>query len=90
MIRAEKIRVDTDEGRYVLLIDTDEGEKLAVDIHDDVLDFYASVRAEIRPYVIESDHARATMVQYGQDEEHDMTQAYHEHGDLFRDIARGK
>jgi hypothetical protein len=61
MIRAEKVRVSDNEGRYVLLVTDEDGIIHEVDIHDDVLDFYASVRAEIRPYVIESDHARATM-----------------------------
>ena len=73
MIYADSIRVDTDEGRYILAVTTESGNSIEIDIHGCVLDFYASVRAEIRPYVIESDHARGTMVQYGQDEEHDMT-----------------
>ena len=68
MIRAEHVEIVTDEGRYVLVVwDEASTDKLSIDIHDSVLDFYAQVQREIRPYVLEADleaeHARATMPQ---------------------------
>jgi hypothetical protein len=58
MITANSIQIDTDEGRYVLHIETEELGTARVDIHDIVLDFYAAVRAEIGPYAAEADSAR--------------------------------
>lgn len=61
MIRVSNITVDDDEGRYVLHIVGDDGEILWVDIHGVVLDFYASVQREIRPYVLEAEAARTAV-----------------------------
>ena len=58
---ADAVRMDGDEGRIAIIIDTDEGDKLYVDIHSVALDFYASVQANLRPYVLEAEDARRTM-----------------------------
>jgi hypothetical protein len=58
-LHADDIRVDNDEGRYILLISTpDEDGAFRFDIHDLVLDFYATVQREIRPYVLEAESVR--------------------------------
>ncbi len=58
MIRADRITVGEDEGHYTLDIETDEGDRLRVDIHGVVLKFYDDVRREIGPYAYEADMAR--------------------------------
>lgn len=59
MIRADSIKVSDDEGRYTLTIESDYGIfPIVVDIHDLVLDFYAQVQREIRPYVLEAEMSR--------------------------------
>ena len=64
---ADAIRVDeVNDGHIALIIDTDEGDKLYVDIHAIALDFYASVQRDLRPYALEAEHARATMPQVGE------------------------
>ena len=60
MIRANDIQVDEDEGRFCLVVHTDDTTH-RFDIHSIALEFYAEVRKQIRPYVIESDEARASM-----------------------------
>lgn len=54
MIRVDEIRIDTDEGRFVLYLD---GEPY--DIHAVALELEAQVRRELRPYAIEAEHALA-------------------------------
>ena len=58
---ADAARIDDNEGRIAIIVDTDEGDKLYIDIHAVALDFEASVRANLRPYALEAEHARATM-----------------------------
>lgn len=58
--RADEVKVDTDEGRFVLLITT-EDDDLSIDIHDDVLAFYQRVREEIGPYAAEAENARSAV-----------------------------
>jgi hypothetical protein len=60
---ADAARVDSDEQGFGLVIDTDEGDKLYINIHSVALDFYDSVRVEMRGWVAEADMARATMPQ---------------------------
>ena len=68
MIHADSIKIDTDEGRYVLLIeDSSFDGPHSFDIHDVVLDFYASVQKEIRPYVLEAESARRSLPVDGAD-----------------------
>ena len=60
MRHIDGIKIDTDEGRYVLVIDDEQKGLITYDIHDHVLQFYAAVQTEIRPYVLEAESARET------------------------------
>jgi hypothetical protein len=60
-LTADAVRVDSDEKGFALIIDTDEGDKLYVNIHACALDFYDSVRVEMRGWVAEADMARAAV-----------------------------
>lgn len=60
-LTADSIRVDDDEGRIILLIDSDEEDTITVDIHAVALEFYAEVQRKLRPYALEAEHARAAM-----------------------------
>jgi hypothetical protein len=62
MIHAESLKIDTDEGRYMLLVETDDCLH-RFDIHGLVLDFYDEVRRELLPYVVEAEAARVTVPQ---------------------------
>ncbi len=72
-LTAHGIKVDTDEGRYCLVIETQYGEDdemlLQIDIHDEVLEFYAAVQREIRPYVLEAESARLSLPSAGPDDD---------------------
>ena len=58
---ADAVRVEGDERGFGLIIDTDEGDKVYVDIHNVALEFYDSVRVEMRGWVAESEDARAAV-----------------------------
>lgn len=59
---ADAARIDEHrDGRIAIIVDTDEGDKLYVDIHSVALDFYASVQRELRPYALEAELARAAV-----------------------------
>jgi hypothetical protein len=60
-LTADSIKIDTDDGRFILIIDTEEFGKLRVDFHRVALEFEDEVRRELRPYALEASHARATM-----------------------------
>jgi hypothetical protein len=60
-LTADSIRIDTDEGRFILIIDTEEIGTLRVNFHNIALEFEDEVRKELRPYALEAYHARATM-----------------------------
>lgn len=61
MERITSIRIDNDEGRFVLVFETDE-EIFAFDLHDVALDFAADVRRSgLLRYADEAEDARATM-----------------------------
>lgn len=51
--RVSDIRIDTNEGRFILVMD---GQ--VFDIHDVALELESEVRREIRPYALEAEHAR--------------------------------
>ena len=61
------IKVDNDEGRFCLVVETEYGEDdemlLQIDIHDDVLSFWENLRSTIGRYAAEAADARATMPQ---------------------------
>jgi hypothetical protein len=59
-LTADNIRIDTDEGRFILVIDTEEIGTLRVNFHNIALEFEDEVRRELRPYALEAYHARAT------------------------------
>lgn len=61
MITADTITIDNDEGRTLLVITTEEGATLRFDIHSIALDFYATVKRELGPYVHEAESARAAV-----------------------------
>jgi hypothetical protein len=59
---ADAARVDEiNDGHIALIIDTDEGDKLYIDIHSVALEFYDSVQANLRPYVLEAEDARSAV-----------------------------
>jgi hypothetical protein len=60
-LTADAVRVDSDEKGFGLIIDTDEGDKIYVNIHGCALDFYDSVRVEMRGWVAEAESARAAV-----------------------------
>jgi hypothetical protein len=61
-LRAESVTVDTDEGRFCLIItDADEGRESQIDIHDCVLEFFKNAMDRIGEYAAEAQLARATM-----------------------------
>lgn len=57
-ITADSVKVDDDEGRIVLIVETDEGDTVTVNIHNVALEFYADVQRKLRPYALEADDAR--------------------------------
>ena len=57
-LTADNIRIDTDEGRFILIIDTEEIGTLRVNFHNIALEFEDEVRRELRPYALEAQHAR--------------------------------
>ena len=62
-LKADAIRVDPDERGFALIIDTDEGDKLYVEIPGTLaaLDFYASVRSQMSGWAAEAESARAAV-----------------------------
>jgi len=61
-VRASSVTVDDDDGRFCLIVETDDGGgSLQIDIHDDVLAFYAAVRRETGPYASEAESARTAV-----------------------------
>lgn len=58
-LTADNIKIDTDEGRFILIIDTEEIGTLRVDFHRVALEFEDEVRRELRPYALEAYHARS-------------------------------
>ena len=81
---ADAARMDEiNDGHIAIVIDTDEGDKLYVNIHSVALDFYSSVQANLRPYVLEAEDARATLPEL-----EPITSSIDM--DLVRDLERGK
>ena len=58
---ATSIRVDEDEGRIVLLIDSDEEDTITVNIHSLAVGFYHDVPPELGPWAHEADSAPAAV-----------------------------
>lgn len=44
---ADEARVDTDEGRFRIVIETQDGDHMEFDIHAIALEFYENVQAEL-------------------------------------------
>lgn len=89
---ADDIRVDSDERGFSLVIDTDEGDKLFVDIQAVVLEFYDRVRSDIGPYAAEAENARSA-VSRGVTLDEYVGRTTPDDGpdlDLVRDLRRGK
>ena len=64
MIRAERIHIDTDEGRFILIIEPEDTlDTLRVDIHDHALALYTEVRMNLGPYIEDAARAMASMPQ---------------------------
>ncbi len=51
----------SDEDGFVLQIFPDDGPRIDINIQSIVFDFYKNVQAEIRPYVLEAESARASI-----------------------------
>jgi len=60
-LHADSIKIDTDEGRFELVVETEEAGTLRFDFHHIALEFEDEVRRELRPYALEATLARATM-----------------------------
>ena len=81
---ADAARMDEiNDGHIAIVIDTDEGDKIYVNIHDCAFAFYASVQANLRPWVLEAEDARATLPEL-----EPITSSIDM--DLVRDLERGK
>ena len=50
-------RIEEDEGRFVLVLETDDGEQ-QFEIHGVALELYEQVQREIRPWYLEAESAR--------------------------------
>ena len=91
---ADAARIDEiNDGHVAIIIDTDEGDKLYVDIHPVALEFYASVQANLRPYALEAESARAAVASGMSLDEYLRTPQPVESSvdmDLVRDLERGK
>lgn len=55
---ADSVRIETDEGGFHLVVETDEGDVIDVKIHDVVEDFYWNARKTIGSWLSERDAAR--------------------------------
>jgi hypothetical protein len=88
-LTADSISIDTDEGRFVLIVDTEELGKLRFDFHSIALEFEEEVRKELRPYALEAHHAR-TAVEAGVTLDEYIGRWRDDQIDLARDLARGK
>jgi hypothetical protein len=61
-LTADKITLDTDEGRFTIVIEDDEGSTHAFIIHHVDLDaFYDQVRGRLGPYLREMHKARSAV-----------------------------
>lgn len=58
----DEIRIDTDEGRFVLHLTGVEGDRYAFDIHAVAAELLRAVRVEINPWYQEALDAKAAMV----------------------------
>jgi hypothetical protein len=58
-LTAESVAVESDEEGFELLVRTEEGDTLSIDIQSCVLAFYESVQKEIGWYAAEAEQARA-------------------------------
>lgn len=61
-MHADSLKIEADERGFVLIVQTDTYEDpLVINIHACAVELYDQVRREIRPYVLEMEHARITM-----------------------------
>lgn len=60
-LTADQIKIDDDEGRFILVISTEEIGNVTVDFHACALAFEDEVRKELRPYALEAGDARAAV-----------------------------
>ncbi len=60
-LHADSIKIDTDEGRFELVVETEEAGTLRIDFHGLALAFEDEVRRELRPYALEAVLSRRTM-----------------------------
>ena len=96
-LTADAVRVDSDERGFDLIIDTEDGDKICVNIQRCALDFYDSVRNQMRQWVAEAENARAavnagvTLEQYTElDDGWPVPVEAQVDMDLVRDLERGK
>jgi hypothetical protein len=57
-LHAHTVKIDEDEGRFVLVVEDDEIGRVRIDIHDVALALEDEVRRELRPYALEAAEAR--------------------------------
>jgi len=57
-LTADNIKIDDDEGRFILVISTEEIGNITVDFHACALEFEDEVRKQLRPYALEAADAR--------------------------------
>ena len=58
---ADSLSIDTDEGRFVLVITDDEGDRAVINFHHLALEFYEEVQRELRPWYLEAESARSAV-----------------------------
>lgn len=58
---ADSVRVDSDERGFELVIETEDGDRITVNIQPCALDFYASVQGQMRGWILEAESARAAI-----------------------------
>jgi len=67
-LTADNIKIDDDEGRFILVISTEEAGTLTVDFHACALQFEDEVRKQLRPYALEAASAWRSEYLSGQPE----------------------
>lgn len=76
MTHVYETAIEEDEGRFVLVLHTDNGPE-RFEIHSCAIELYEQVRREIGPWVREAEMARATMPQPYDGEGYDLDDPKH-------------
>lgn len=78
-LTADKVTLDSDEGRFTLEVETDEGDTLRFIIHHIDLDaFYDQVKGRLGPYLREAAEARTAVAAGVSKQEYEISVFDHE------------